>query len=706
MSPVFDLSRLLRPRSVAVFGGGWGASVVEQLCKAGFAGDIWPVHPVRDTVSGVRAYPSLDALPHAPDAAWIGVNRDATIDIVGALATGGAGGAVCFASGFGETEDGGARNTALLAAAGDMPIIGPNCYGLINYLDGAVLWPDQHGGRRIDGAITGEVAADSSSGIATGQGRGVAILTQSSNIAINLTMQRRGLPIAYMMTAGNQAQIGLADMARALLEDDRVTAIGLHVEGVGDPAAFEVLAQAARERRVPIVALKVGTSAQAQAATVSHTASLAGSEAGSRAFFARLGIPLVATLPEMVETLKLLHVHGPLTGRSLLSMSCSGGEASLVADMAAARDLDFPPYTTARRAAVAATLNPMVTVANPLDYHTFSWGDEGAMAETFAAAMVPGDAGRFDLSMLILDFPRTDRCSDGSWTPAVAAITTAARRVGRPVAVVATLGELLPEDRCDAFIAAGIAPLCGIAEALAAADAAAALGEGWERRAPSPILNPVPTLAPLATLGEGEAKAMLADFGIPVPEGRHAATVARARDAAAALGYPVVLKTTGLAHKTEAGGVRLNLSDRDAVGQAAADLLRAGDGVLVERMVTDGVAEMIVGISRDPVYGLMLTIGAGGVLAELLTDTATLLLPTTAEEVAQALAGLKIARLLAGWRGGPAADIDAAVTAILGVARFAQAHGSMLEELDINPLILCENDAWAADALIRTRAIR
>jgi len=693
MSPTFDLSRLLRPRSVAVFGGGWGASVVEQLVKAGFAGDIWPVHPARETVGGVRACPSLDALPHAPDAAWIGVNRDATIDIVRALAKGGAGGAVCFASGFGETGDGAARNAALLAAAGDMPIIGPNCYGLINYLDGAPLWPDQHGGRRPE--------------------RGVAILTQSSNIAINLTMQRRGLPVAYMMTAGNQAQIGLADMARALLEDERVTAIGLHVEGVGDPAAFEALARAARARRVPIVALKVGTSVQAQAATVSHTASLAGSEAGSRAFFARLGIPLVAGLPEMVETLKLLHVHGPLAGRRLLSMSCSGGEASLVADMATARDLDFPPYTPAQRAAVAATLNPMVTVANPLDYHTFSWGDEGAMTGTFAAAMgavdaegdVAGDAEGFDLSMLVLDFPRTDRCSDESWTPAVAAITTAARRVARPVAVVASLGELLPEERCDALLAAGIAPLCGIAEALAAADAAAALGEAWSRAMPPPILNPAPTPAPPVTIGEREAKAMLAGFGIPVPRGRHARTVAEAQDAADALGYPVVLKTTGLAHKTEAGGVRLNLADRGAVAGAAADLSGAGDGVLVERMVTGGLVEIIVGISRDPVYGLMLTIGAGGVLAELLADTATLLLPVSAEEVAQALAGLRVARLLAGWRGGPAADTGAAIAAILAVARFAQARAATLEELDINPLILCEKDAWAADALIRIRGL-
>ncbi len=679
-----NLSRLLRPRSIAVFGGGWAANVVEQLLKAGFDGDIWPVHPTKPDIHGVPAYSSLDALPHAPDAAWIGVNRDATIDIIRALSTMGAGGAVCFASGFGETEDGTARNAALLDAAADMPIIGPNCYGLLNYLDGATLWPDQHGGARVE--------------------QGVAILTQSSNIAINLTMQRRGLPIAYAMTAGNQAQIGLADMATALLEDPRVTAIGLHVEGVGDPAAFEVLAAAARKRGIPVIALKVGRSQAAQAATISHTASLAGSDAGSRAFFARLGIPLLASLPELVETLKLLHVHGALAGRDILSMSCSGGEASLVADTAETRNLHFPPYTPAQSKAIAATLNPMVTIANPLDYHTFIWGDEVAMTNTFTAAMAPGDAQGFDLSMLICDFPRTDRCSVESWEPAVAAITAAAIEVGKPTAVVVSLSELLPEDQCMAFIDAGIVPLCGIDEALAAADAAATIGEAWRRPPPPSLLATAITDTPAHTLGEYQSKQRLAPFGIPIPDGAEAQTPQDAADAADRLGYPVAIKITGLAHKTEAGGVRLNLPDRATALAAATHLLTLGDTILIERMIPGGLVELIVGISRDPVYGPMLTIGAGGVMAELLADTATLLLPTSEAEIAVALATLKVSKLLDGWRGPPPADRGAAIAAILAVARFAEAHATTLEELDINPLIVCEKGACAADALIRIRA--
>ncbi|MEM6677924.1 MAG: CoA-binding protein, partial [Pseudomonadota bacterium] len=313
------IDRLLRPKSIAVIGGGfWGTNVVEQCRKIGFAGEIWPVHPKRETVGGLAVFRDIEHLPAAPDAVFIGINREATIEAVEVLARQGAGGAVCFASGFSEaqaeTGDGAAKQAALLEAAGAMTVLGPNCYGFVNYLDGAALWPDQHGGKRVE--------------------EGVAIVTQSSNIAINLTMQARGLPLAYMVTVGNQAQIGLAEVSRALLADPRVTALGLYIEGIGDLRGFERLAADAHALGKPIVAVKVGRSEQAQAAAVSHTASLAGSDAGARALLARLGIGQAQSLPVLLETLKLLHVAGPLASNRFASMSSSGGEASLMADAA------------------------------------------------------------------------------------------------------------------------------------------------------------------------------------------------------------------------------------------------------------------------------------------------------------------------------------------------------------------------------------
>ena len=453
-----DLSRLLQPRSIAVIGGGaWCASVIEQCRKMGFAGPIWPVHPKRAELAGVPTVARLEDLPGVPDAVFIGVNRHTTVEAVRLLADMGAGGAVCFASGFreaqAETGDGEGLQAALLAAAGEMPIIGPNCYGFINYLDGALLWPDQHGGQRVE--------------------KGVAVLTQSSNMAINITMQRRGLPLAYVATAGNQAQVGLADLGTALLEDARVTALGLHVEGVGDLRAFEALGRRARELGKPVVALKAGRSDQAQAAAVSHTASLAGSAAGAGALLRRLGIAQVDSLPALLETLKLLHFAGPLPSNRVASMSCSGGEASLMADTALAHDVVFPPLSAAQNAGLRAALGPMVALANPLDYHTFIWTDVARMAETFAAAM----AGDVAIGCLIADFPREDRCDPAAWECIYEAGARAVREAGKPLAVVATLPDALPEPVAERLTACGMIPLMGLDEALAAIAAAAALGQ-------------------------------------------------------------------------------------------------------------------------------------------------------------------------------------------------------------------------------------
>ena len=451
------LDRLLRPRSVAVIGGGvWCANVIEQCRKIGFDGEIWPVHPSRAEVGGLPAYVDVDRLPASPDAAFVGVNRDAAIEVTRALSAKGAGGAVCFASGFreaqAETGDGADKQAALLEAAGGMTILGPNCYGLLNYLDGAALWPDQHGGKRVE--------------------RGVAIVTQSSNIAINLTMQARGLPLAYVVTAGNQAQTGMSEIVLSLLGDERVTAIGLHVEGIDDIRGFERLAAEARRLGKPVIALKVGRSDQAKAATVSHTASLAGSDAGARAFFARLGIGQVSSLSALLETLKLVHVAGPLSSNRIASMSCSGGEASLMADGLVGTGLVHPPLEAGQATDLRLALGPRVALANPLDYHTYIWGDEEALTETFTAMM------SVDLAMgcVVLDFPRPDRCTAPDWDLVINAVARTTEATGRPMAILASLAETMPEDVAERMIELGIVPFSGLAEGIEAMDVAAGLG--------------------------------------------------------------------------------------------------------------------------------------------------------------------------------------------------------------------------------------
>lgn len=684
---MLDLSRLLRPRSVAVIGGGvWCENVVQQCRAIGFRGAIWPVHPTRAEIAGVPVFAGLAALPSAPDAVFIGVNRTLTVQLVAQLAEMGAGGATCFASGFREAKlesaDGADLQEQLLLAAKDMPVIGPNCYGFINYLDGVALWPDQHGGLQVD--------------------CGVAIVTQSSNVAINLTMQSRALPLAYVVTVGNQAQTGLAQIGQALLDDPRVTVLGLYIEGVGDLRAFEALAAQARRMGKPIVALKTGRSPQARAGAVSHTASLAGSGAGAQALFARLGVAEVTGLDAFLETLKLLHVTGALPSRRIASLSCSGGEASLMADSALDLNLEFPPLTKAQKTALRTALGPMVALANPLDYHTYIWGDVAAMTATFSALL--GDD--LALSCIVVDFPRADRCDPAAWdcvvTAAVAAKKGTGVQTGGRLALVSSLPETMPETVAQKLIAQGIVPLCGIESALKAIEIAADIGQ-MQAVPPQPLLLPEPVQMPQELrhghiLNEHSAKARLLAHGVPVPEGRFCASAKLAAQAAKTLGFPLVLKGMGHAHKSEAGAVHLNLRSSQAVAQAAADM--DSNGYLLEQMVTGGVAEVLVAVLRDPAHGFVLTLGAGGVMTEILADVSTRLVPVTAQDVRAALAELRIYPVLCGYRGSLGVNIDALIQAVLGVQSFVLETAAFLEEVEINPLICTPDRAVAVDALI------
>lgn len=670
-----DLTRLLRPASIAVIGGGdWCANVLEQCRASGYGGALWPVHPHRDRVAGLRAYPAVDALPSPPDAAFVGVNREASIEVVAALAALGCGGAVCFAAGFreAEAESRGAAELekALVAAAGEMPILGPNCYGFVNYLDGAMLWPDQHGGRRVD--------------------TGVAIIAQSSNIAINLTMQRRGLPLAALVTVGNQAQTGLADVALALLDDPRITAIGFYIEGIGNLPAFQAMAAKAQALGKPLVALKPGASDTARQAAQSHTASLAGSEAGARALFNRLGIVRVTGLSALLEALKLLHIAGPLGAPRIAALSCSGGEAALMADAGQAEGLAFPPLTETQKARLSAVLGPRVRLANPLDYNTYIWKDRAAMAQVFTT-MLDGDCA---LGIVVTDFPRADRCSPADWDCVIDAAQSARAQTGKPLALMASLAENMPESVAESLMAAGLIPLCGLEAGIEAIGAIARANRGQEAE---PLLLP---RAPErhAIWDESRAKARLAAHGLPVPKGADADSPEAAARLAAKLGFPVALKGLGLAHKSEAGAVVLNLSGPDAVAAAARAM--PARRFRIERMVPDARAELLVGVTHDAAHGHLLTLGAGGVLTEIMRDTRTLLLPVSADDIREALTELRIAPLLKGYRGAPGVDESAIVRAVMAVQSFVLAEHGRVLEVEINPLLCLSDGAVAADALI------
>ncbi|MCB8942293.1 MAG: acetate--CoA ligase family protein [Ardenticatenaceae bacterium] len=675
-----SLRRLLQPRSIAVVGGGVATAVIRQCDKIGFAGEIWPVNNKREEMVGRRCYASLAELPGVPDATFIGVPRETTVTMVAQLAEMGAGGVVCYASGFAEIGEVGQRFQAQLQARmGELALVGPNCYGLLNYLDGVALWPDEQGGKRVE--------------------KGVAIISQSGNISLNLTMQQRGVPLAYLIATGNQAGATVPEYIEALLEDERVTAIGIHLEGLADVAAFSRAALLALQKGVPIVVLKSGSSALGGWVTMSHTSSLAGADALYEALLARLGVVRVSSVPQFLETLKFLAVVGVLPNNSIASISCSGGEAALVADGAERLGLTMPALLPHQQEALLAVLGERVALGNPLDYHTYIWGDGAAQEACFGAMML----GEQAVTLKVLDFPRPDICNPADWVLTAEAFARAATKMGKHGAVVATMPENLPESLREWLLAQGVVPMLGLTECLEAVRGAALVGErqrvvGGIRPLPNPSLKN----GKIITLDEAQSKELLARYGIAVPPGV-VCDEQTAVSAAKSLGYPVVVKvlSSEIVHKSDVGGVVVNVKGATAVLKAVYQMRLLSDRVLIEKMGERPLVEMILGITRDPQFGLALVIGAGGILVELFQDSQTLLFPVLRHEVEAALDSLKIAPLLNGYRGQAGADKAALVEAVMNLARLAEDFADSLVEVDVNPLFVYGDGVLAVDGVIR-----
>ena len=675
MSTKSRLSRLFSPKSVAVVGGGvWCRSVIEQLIKIGFKGTIFPVHPFKEEILGIKSFKDLEDIPAIIDATFIGVNRNITIEVVKQLNSLNAGGAVCFASGFleaeGDKQGSGELQKSLIEAAADMPIIGPNCYGFINYLDHAALWPDQHGGTTVD--------------------KGAAILTQSSNIAINITMQTRGLPISYIMSVGNQASLGFSEIGMYLLSDPRVTALGLHIEGIGDLKAFEELTTKARKLGKPIVALKVGKSAEARRAAQSHTASLAGDAQSAKSLFKRLGIAEVDRLEVLIDTLKIFHSYGPLSSKNVRSLSCSGGEASLVSDLAQAYGIQFPKLEKENISELRSVLGEMVALSNPLDYHTYIWGDINAMASTFIAMMRQHNG----ITIIIVDFPRDDNCDPSAWNCVITAAKMAKKSENKPLALVSTLSENIPEHVSFGLLESNIITLHGLDTALAAISVSS-INQTVVN--PKPIFLSNPTGKSIL-VDEYDAKKSLEKYGLKLPE-TEKCLQSDAHLVSDQIGYPVVIKALGSAHKSELGEVFLNLENQKSVKEVLGKISKKH--VIVEKMIGDVVVELLVGIVHDPAHGMLLTVGAGGVLTEILSDTSSILLPSNKSEVLDCFNQLKISKVAKGYRGALGVDINQIIDAIMKIQDFVLDNRDKLFEIEINPLIVTTSEVIVADALIR-----
>lgn len=689
-----NLNRLLSPRHIAFVGGRDAEVAIGEAKRRGFPGSVWPVNPRRETLGGYPCIKSLRDLPEAPDAVFLAIPAPAAVDAVAELAAMGAGGVVCYTAGFREAGAEGRKLEAqLIDAVGEMALIGPNCYGMINYLDRAALWPFAHGG--------------------SCPGWGAAIITQSGMLSSDITMAQRSLPLTHMISGGNQTVLSIEDFIDHLAEHPAVRAIGVHIEGLRDARAFEAACLKSLRSGVPVVALKTGSSKIGASLTISHTGSLSGSDDLHNALFDRCGVVRVKNPSELIETLKLFCIAGVPRGNLVAGFTCSGGGATMLADHAEKIDLDFPAFDQCARAELSALLPPIASVSNPLDYTTPIWGQPELTGPVFERAMALSKAHS---ALLVQDYPSTGLDeSRVNYLNDAKAFIAAARANCIPASICATLPENLDLETREFLVAEGVAPMQGIDEALNALGAAVRWREMRERLLgdqPGPLLEPSAPID-LHLVDEAEGKSIVASLGLVVPEGRAVSgkdIVATADE----LGYPVVLKMLGpkLAHKSEAGAVAIGIQSANALVAAlermrekvaAYDPGALTDRFLVERMAARPVAELLVSLRSDPQFGCALTLGWGGVLTELVGDAVTILLPSTAERIGAALSGLKVAALLNGFRGGAKSDICALSQRIATFAGAFAQQSKGIAEIEINPLFVHEEGEVAIDVLMQVR---
>lgn len=683
------LDRIFRPRSVVFIGGSNLKPVLRYHRDLGFDGITRVVSPRYDQIEGFACTSTIEDLPEPPDLAFVAIRREYAIEAIEALRQRGCGGAICNAAGFAETgAEGAGLQDRLKQAAGDMALLGPNAMGLVNFADPLAAMMDHFGVSPID--------------------RGVAVISQGGGFLCDAVFADRGLPFTHLVGVGNQAVTGLADCMDYLLDDPRVTAIGLSFEGLPDVAALRRAAARALDMGKPVVAIKFGRTAAGAHAARSHTASMTGEGAAWDALFDRLGIVSTRSESEFFETLKLFDSGQLPKGRRVMVTSVSGVMGVMLADHLSVAGFDLPQPTGARADRLRDLLPGIATPCNPQDVTMAAWNNRDQQQAIYGALLDEG----YDAALMVQNYPREGMWDVAEYDAQIEALARAC--AGRDIAglQLAPMADCFPDHARRHTRDLGFAPMQGLEECISA------LGHAlwWRERRADLVRGDVGTLmqdAEVASTGaaldEAEAKKILKKAGLPVP----ASVVCAPQEAAVASGalhFPQVLKAVDarLLHKTEVGAVRVGLNSEQEVADAVADMRRElGDKaphirferVLVEEMAPSPVAEFLVSVSHDAAIGPVMMIAGGGIEAELWNDSALLAAPFTRVEIERAVDRLKVARKLDGWRGNPAGDRAALLDALEKLAEFAVAHH--VHEVEINPIMVGTAGAWVVDAVLR-----
>lgn len=686
------LESALNPQSVAVIGASEnihkiGGRPIYYMRKHGFGGRIYPINPSREEVQGLKSYASLAALPEAPDLAMVIVGGDKAVDAVSQCAARGVKSVVVVASGFGETgEEGRAVQRAMVdtARAAGMRLYGPNTQGLANFGTGALA-----------GFSTMFVEVPPADGP-------VGIVSQSggmSAMAYGL-LRGRGLGVRHVHATGNEADITVSDLAWAVAHDPDVKLLLLYLENIANPELLARTAGYARERDLPIVAVKAGRSESGQKAASSHTGSLANEDRAVDAFFRHHGIWRVRD-PHAQALAAEAYLKGwRPEGRRLVIISNSGASCVMGADASEELGLPLAELSPATRADVASRLPGFATAVNPIDITAALLSNSGLFGDVLPAVAQDPAADLFFINIPV--------AGAGYDVEAFARDTAAFERsTGKPVVVAAWQDSVAAP-----FKAQGIPTYANENDALGTL-AQLASHTALMRKA----IVPWPAIAAPALpdgrgqfLNEAQSLAVLAAAGVPVVAHRLCRSAQEAGEALAAVGAPAVVKACSgdVPHKSEHGLVALNvgtaaeaaaLFDRQWAKLAA--LGAAQEGVIVAAM-RRGQHEFMVGARIDPVFGPVVVVGDGGKYVEALQDVAVLVPPFAAADVTAALRTLRIAPLLEGVRGDPPLDIDALAAVVVAVGQLIVGAGGAIASIDVNPVLVAArgHGAVVLDALV------
>ena len=676
-----SLSYLLRPRSVAVLGASprpesIGNTTVRNLVEFGFSGEIYPIHPTATEVLGLTCYADLEAVPGEVDCAAVALSADKTIPNLKRAASLGLKSAVIFASGFAETSEDGARLQAELQEISretGLAVCGPNCLGLANITERTSLY---------SAALPETISAGN-----------VAVLSHSGSGCIVLSNLAR-FGFSYVVSSGNSAVVDVAEYLSFLAADDATHVAALVIEAIRDPAAFAAAALAMREAGKPIVALKIGRSEK--------------------------GVIAVDDLDELVECVSLMAAVRRLpTGSGLGIINVSGGENAMTCDVADRVGVDLPPLSAPATERLASALPAYGNAGNPLDATGTAVFDMAMYR-----ACIEGLASDPAIHMVAVsqDCPREMGTSQADTYRTIAKTTAAAAEaLDKPLVFYSNVAAGLHPRVAEPLMAAGVPVLQGSRASLLAFKRLFAYAENLRRDDDPPAAMGAPDadwharLATGASLTEREAKEFLKASGIAVTNEQPAATADEAVAAARDIGFPVALKieSPDLPHKSDIGGVRLNLATPEEVVEAFDAVMtnahghapeaRIG-GVVVQEMVTGGT-EVIAGLTRNDPFGMAVVVGAGGVLVELVDDSALALAPVSPRRAHDLIDETRAGRLLDGYRGATPGDTDALAELLVTLSTIAIRYGDVIEALDLNPVFVGNrgDGLKAADALLVPR---